>query len=115
MYVRKIKEHKINMVKKEFARLGRICDVVRATGYGRTLVHCIVNNHFETIPTEFKDPGLNNTCDMNLYPVPELDNFETFGELQYIIDKLSPDKRRIITETFIHGTSQKKIGQMCYL
>jgi hypothetical protein len=53
MYVRKIKEHKINMVKKEFARLGRICDVVRATGYGRTLVHCIVNNHFEVIPTEF--------------------------------------------------------------
>jgi RNA polymerase sigma factor (sigma-70 family) len=112
MYTLRINENKVEGVRKEFDRLGRICDVVRVTGYSRTLVKCVVNNHFKMIPEDFKDPTPGNTCDMDLYSTDEQLNMENFGEFQYIIDKLPPDIRLVVTEIFVHGTSQEKIGRM---
>lgn len=111
MYIQSVKEHKAEMIKKEFARLGRICDVVRVTGYGLTTVKCVVRGCYRTVPDP-DEPAMHNTCDMDLYPQKENEDSETFGSLQYIIDKLSQEKQLILTETLVHGTSQAEIGKM---
>lgn len=108
----RVREHKVNTIQREFARLGRICDVVRITGYSRATVSRVVNDHFEVIPTEHKDPWPSDTEDMDSYPAKEPANMENFGELQYIVDKLLPHEQQVVTEYFVHGTSQNGIARL---
>lgn len=105
----RFKEYRVERVRKEFAQLGHICDVVRVTGYSRTLVKCVVNNHFEMIPADFKDHILGNTCSMDC-PIREPVNMENFGELQYIIDKLPTQERFVLEQYFVHNWTKKRIA-----
>lgn len=107
----RIKENKVNRIMVEFARLGRVCDVVRVTGYSRSLVSAVVNGRFEIIESPEELP-CRNSCDIDLYPDPDVQNFEDFGSLQYIIDKMPPDERRVVTEYFVHETPKCKIAKM---
>jgi hypothetical protein len=111
VYIRNVKKHKVEIIKKEFARLGRICDVVRVTGYGLTSVKCVVRNCYKAIP----DPSesvTNNTCDIDSYPAREPASMENFGRLQYIIDKMPPNEKLVVIEFFVHKTPKSQIAKM---
>jgi hypothetical protein len=108
----KIKKYKIERVRAEFARLGRVCDVVAVTGYCRTLVSAVVNGRAEVSACELKeDIAVHNSYDMDTIPAPEPANFENFGGLQYIIDRLSKVEQFIVTQYFVHGWTKARIGR----
>lgn len=107
----KVKKHKIDRVHAEFARLGRVCDVVAVTGYSRTLVSAVVNDRAEASVLELKeDVAVHNSYDMDSLPAPKQANMENFGELQYIIDKLPVQERFVLTQFFVHGWTKTKIA-----
>lgn len=48
--------------------------------------------------------------DMDTLPAPESANFENFGELQYIIDRLPEHEQFILRQYFIHGWTKTEIA-----
>jgi hypothetical protein len=105
----KIKRYKIERVREEFARLGRVCDVMAVTGYSRSLVSAIINGRAEA--SKFgTTTAVNNSCDMDKYPAQVPGNYENFGELQYIIDRLPAFEQAIVTAYFVHETPMSQIA-----
>jgi DNA-directed RNA polymerase specialized sigma24 family protein len=106
----KVRKHKIDRVRIEFARLGKICHVVAVTGYSRTLVSAVVNGHAEASACGERDIAVHNSCDMDCLPAPEPVNMENFGELQYIIDKLPEIEQFVLRQYFIHNWTKTRIA-----
>jgi DNA-directed RNA polymerase specialized sigma24 family protein len=108
----KVKRHKIERVRDEFARLGRVCDVVAVTGYSRTLVSAVVNGRAEVSALELKENvAVHNSYDMDNLPAQEQINMENFGELQYIIDRLPKIERFVLRQYFVHGWTKTRIAE----
>jgi hypothetical protein len=109
----KVKRHKIERVRAEFARLGRVCDVVGVTGYSRTLVSAVVNDRAEVSALELKeDVAVHNSYDMDKIPAVEQPNMENFGGLQYIIDRLPINEQFVLRQYFVHGWTKTRIAAM---
>jgi DNA-directed RNA polymerase specialized sigma subunit len=107
----KVKRHKIERVRAEFARLGRICDVVGVTGYSRTLISAVVNDRAEVSAMSLKeDVAVHNSYDMDKIPAVEQPNMENFGGLQYIIDRLPNDEKFVVTQYFVHNWTKTRIA-----
>lgn len=47
--------------------------------------------------------------DIDNYPAPEPENFENFGGLQYIIDRLPPHEQFIVTAYFVYDLSKTDV------
>lgn len=108
----KIKKHKIERVRTEFARLGRVCDVVAVTGYCRTLVSAVVNNRTEASVSELKENvAVHNSYDIDTCPAEEQPNMENFGGLQYIIDRLPENEQFVLRQYFVHGWTKTRIAR----
>ena len=48
---------------------------------------------------------------MDIFPAHEPENMETFGALQYIIDKMPELDRRVLTEYFVHEATITEIAR----
>ena len=105
----KFKKHKIDRVRAEFARLGRVCDVVAVTGYSRSLVSAIVNGRAEVSTQEPKE-AVQNSCDVDKFSAEEQPNMENFGPLQYIIDRLPDQERFVLDQYFVHNWTKTRIA-----